>query len=88
MDFRKLFPEKILQYAEGAAKTEDLPILLDQLDSYLAGLREAAEVGGTHRMEGIEELARRAREAFRQIQGLLRARGWTLRVDAKTWEAP
>lgn len=84
---RRFFPDKILKYAEETAETGELPGLLDHLDAYTAGVREARETGRVQpgREGDVELLVRDAHEAGRQIQALLRERGWKLLADAKTW---
>jgi len=87
---RRFFPDKVLRYAEETARTEELPILIDHLDAYTAGIREASEVGRVKpgREGDVDELSRQAYEAIRQIQAILEDRGWKLMSDAKTWSAP
>lgn len=90
MASRRFFPEKVLSYAEDKAATEELPSLIDHLDSYVAGIKEASEVGRMKpgRESDVDDLIRRAHEGRRQIQAILRERGWKLLSDAKTWVAP
>lgn len=91
MAYRNMFPEKILTYSqEETTRTEELPILLDHLHAYIAGIRETSEIGKIKpgEAQAINDLMRRAREAARQIQGALRAKGWKLEPDAKTWVSP
>lgn len=87
---RRFFPDKVLKHAEETARTEELPVLLDHLHAYTAGIREAAEVGRIKpgRENDVDNLIREAHEAERQIQAILEERGWKLMADAKTWVAP
>lgn len=84
------FPDKLVKYAAEQAATEELPILIDHLDAYVAGVKEAREVGRIKpgRESEIEELLRLAREGRSWLQDTLLERGWKLGPDAKTWVAP
>lgn len=86
----KAYPDKVFLYARDQAKTEELPWLLDHLDAYMAGVKEASIAAGISlgRQQGVQELLLLNREALRGIQEILIERGWHLKGDAKTWVAP
>lgn len=86
MNKRRLFPETIRATA-ATAEDDALPVLLDHLDAYVAGINAVREVNAVKTGKGaeVEILIQEAREARRFVQDELERRGWTLQSDARTW---
>lgn len=84
------YPDKVVKYAREKASDEELPGLLDHLDAYYSGIKEAAiaariSLGDAPAIQGLMLLYR---EAYSYVQGILEERGWKLQQDAKTWTPP
>lgn len=89
MTKRRDYPAAVVR-ASASMADEELPVLLDHLDAYVAGIdavREATFLKSA-REASMNLVAREAHEAIRQVQAELRRRGWTLQPDGRKWLPP